>query len=96
MEEVWREARWIMEALQYARYKQPSGGISVSWIIDFSRDVVPEKPRSTSSQLDYLPSPLPSPETGRKHNSGEPRHPFLDGTACDSASIPDRLAWGPS
>ncbi|XP_035261553.1 ankyrin repeat and fibronectin type-III domain-containing protein 1 isoform X2 [Anguilla anguilla] len=69
MEEVWREARWIMDALQYARYKQPSGGISVGWIIDFSRDVVPEKPPSTSSQLDYLPSPMPSPETSRKHNS---------------------------
>nr|XP_023674981.1 ankyrin repeat and fibronectin type-III domain-containing protein 1-like isoform X2 [Paramormyrops kingsleyae] len=69
MEELWREARWIMDALQYARYKQPSGGISLAWIIDFSRDVVPEKPRSTSSQLDYLPSPVPSPETGRKLNS---------------------------
>ncbi|KAG9349907.1 hypothetical protein JZ751_026260 [Albula glossodonta] len=69
MEEVWREARWIMDALQYARYKQPSGGISVGWIIDFSRDVVPEKPSSTSSQLNYLPSPVPSPETSRKHNS---------------------------
>ncbi|KAJ8364191.1 hypothetical protein SKAU_G00130220 [Synaphobranchus kaupii] len=69
MEEVWREARWIMEALQYARYKQPSGGISVGWIIDFSRDVVPEKPHSTSSQLDYLPSPMPSPETSHRHNS---------------------------
>ncbi|KAJ8245800.1 hypothetical protein GJAV_G00260450 [Gymnothorax javanicus] len=69
MEAVWREARWIMEALQYARYKQPSGGISVGWIIDFSRDMVPEKPHSSSSQLDYLPSPTPSPETSRKHNS---------------------------
>ncbi|XP_036390939.1 uncharacterized protein LOC118781877 [Megalops cyprinoides] len=69
MEEVWREARWIMDALQYARYKQPTGGISLGWVIDFSRDVVPEKPRSTSSQLDYLPSPMPSPETSRKHIS---------------------------
>ncbi|XP_041133819.1 ankyrin repeat and fibronectin type-III domain-containing protein 1-like isoform X1 [Polyodon spathula] len=70
MEEVWREMRWIMDALQYARYKQPSGGISLAWIIDFSQEAVREKPRSTtSSQLDYLPSPTPSPETGRKHNS---------------------------
>ncbi|XP_066545405.1 ankyrin repeat and fibronectin type-III domain-containing protein 1 isoform X2 [Amia ocellicauda] len=68
MEEVWREARWIMDALQYARYKQPSGGISLGWIVDFSQDVVPEKPQSTSSQLDYLPSPTPSPETSRKQN----------------------------
>ncbi|MGH0117117.1 UNVERIFIED_CONTAM: hypothetical protein FKN15_030962 [Acipenser sinensis] len=70
MEEVWREMRWIMDALQYARYKQPSGGISLAWIIDFSQEAVSEKSRSTtSSQLDYLPSPTPSPETGRKHNS---------------------------
>ncbi|KAJ7984530.1 hypothetical protein DPEC_G00355760 [Dallia pectoralis] len=68
MEEVWREARWIMGALQYARYKQPTGGISLAWIIDFSRDVLPDKPRSTSSQPDYLPSPLPSPEPSRKHS----------------------------
>ncbi|XP_069036950.1 ankyrin repeat and fibronectin type-III domain-containing protein 1 isoform X3 [Lepisosteus oculatus] len=69
MEEVWREARWIMDSLQYARYKQPSGGVSLGWIIDFSQDVVPDKPSSTSSQPDYLPSPMPSPETSRKHNS---------------------------
>ncbi|MGH0121481.1 UNVERIFIED_CONTAM: hypothetical protein FKN15_023779 [Acipenser sinensis] len=79
MEEVWREMRWIMDALQYARYKQPSGGISLAWIIDSSQEVVREKPRSTtSSQLDYLPSPTPSPETGRKHNSA---YRCLDQTA---------------
>uniref|UniRef100_A0A8C2Z7A9 Fibronectin type-III domain-containing protein n=1 Tax=Cyclopterus lumpus TaxID=8103 RepID=A0A8C2Z7A9_CYCLU len=38
MEDVWRDARWIMDALQYARYKQPTGGISISWIIDFSKE----------------------------------------------------------
>uniref|UniRef100_A0A8C4ELN8 Ankyrin repeat and fibronectin type-III domain-containing protein 1 n=1 Tax=Dicentrarchus labrax TaxID=13489 RepID=A0A8C4ELN8_DICLA len=53
MEEVWRDARWIMDALQYARYKQPTGGISISWIIDFSKEVLPEKPPSTSSQQNY-------------------------------------------
>ncbi|KAG7459785.1 hypothetical protein MATL_G00214410 [Megalops atlanticus] len=68
LEEVWKEVRWIMDALQYARYKQPSGGISLSWIIDFSQDVAPEKPRSPSSLLDFLPSPVPSPESSRKHN----------------------------
>ncbi|XP_045065619.1 ankyrin repeat and fibronectin type-III domain-containing protein 1 [Coregonus clupeaformis] len=68
MEEVWREARWIMDALQYARYKQPTGGISLAWIIDFSRDLMPDTPRSTSSQPDYLPSPMPSPEPSRKHS----------------------------
>ncbi|XP_029954749.1 ankyrin repeat and fibronectin type-III domain-containing protein 1 [Salarias fasciatus] len=68
MEEVWRDARWIMDALQYARYKQPTGGISVSWIIDFSKEVLPDKPPSTSSQPDFMPSPMPSPEPCRKHS----------------------------
>eukprot|EP00064_Thunnus_orientalis_P007862 superscaffoldBa00000897_g7884 len=68
MEEVWRDARWIMDALQYARYKQPTGGISISWIIDFSKEVMPDKPPSTSSQPDFMPSPMPSPEPCRKHS----------------------------
>ncbi|XP_019902065.2 ankyrin repeat and fibronectin type-III domain-containing protein 1 isoform X2 [Esox lucius] len=78
MEEVWREARWIMDALQYARYKQPTGGISLAWIIDFSRDVVPDKPRSTSSQPDYLPSPMPSPEPSHKHSGKTQRANVID------------------
>ncbi|XP_030626060.1 ankyrin repeat and fibronectin type-III domain-containing protein 1 [Chanos chanos] len=72
MEELWREARWMTDALQYARYKQPSAGVSLGWIIDFSKEVVPEKPPSTSSQPDYLPSPTPSPETSRKHAGESP------------------------
>uniref|UniRef100_A0A665V2N9 Ras-associating domain-containing protein n=2 Tax=Echeneis naucrates TaxID=173247 RepID=A0A665V2N9_ECHNA len=68
MEEVWRDARWIMDALQYARYKQPTGGISISWIIDFSKEVMPDKPPSTSSQPDFMPSPMPSPEPCHKHS----------------------------
>lgn len=68
MEEVWRDARWIMDALQYARYKQPTGGISISWIIDFSTEVLPDKPLSISSQPDFMPSPMPSPERCRKHS----------------------------
>ncbi|KAF3704505.1 Ankyrin repeat and fibronectin type-III domain-containing protein 1 [Channa argus] len=68
MEEVWRDVRWIMDALQYARYKQPTGGISISWIIDFSKEVMPDKPPSTSSQPDFTPSPMPSPEPCRKHS----------------------------
>uniref|UniRef100_K7F4H9 Uncharacterized protein n=1 Tax=Pelodiscus sinensis TaxID=13735 RepID=K7F4H9_PELSI len=59
MEEIWREVRWMMDALQHARYKQPSE----------SGNVLKEKTRSTSSHLDYLPSPAPSPETSRKLNS---------------------------
>ncbi|XP_037319022.2 ankyrin repeat and fibronectin type-III domain-containing protein 1 isoform X1 [Pungitius pungitius] len=68
MEEVWRDARWIMDALQYARYKQPTGGLSVSWIIDFSKEVMSDKPPSTSSQPDFMPSPEPC----RKHSGPFP------------------------
>ncbi|KAL6095149.1 uncharacterized protein ACO6RY_16409 [Pungitius sinensis] len=68
MEEVWRDARWIMDALQYARYKQPTGGLSVSWIIDFSKEVLSDKPPSTSSQPDFMPSPEPC----RKHSGPFP------------------------
>lgn len=69
MEEVWREARWIMDALQYARYKQPTGGISISCLVDLSKEVLPEKPPSTSSQRDFVP--FPSPEPCRKHSGSE-------------------------
>lgn len=69
MEEVWREARWIMDALQYARYKQPTGGLSISCIVDLSKEVLPEKPPSTSSQRDFVP--FPSPEPCRKHSGSE-------------------------
>ncbi|XP_016426424.1 ankyrin repeat and fibronectin type-III domain-containing protein 1-like [Sinocyclocheilus rhinocerous] len=67
LEELWRDARWMV-VLQSARYKHQSSGVSLGWIIDFSKESIPEKPASTSSQVDYLPSPTPSPESTRKHN----------------------------
>ncbi|XP_010143742.1 PREDICTED: ankyrin repeat and fibronectin type-III domain-containing protein 1-like, partial [Buceros rhinoceros silvestris] len=75
MEEIWREMRWIMDALQHARYKQPSCGVSLSGFLSEAGGVMKEKTRSTSSHLAYLPSPAPSPETSRKLNSEEPRPP---------------------
>ncbi|XP_025956275.2 ankyrin repeat and fibronectin type-III domain-containing protein 1-like isoform X3 [Dromaius novaehollandiae] len=69
MEEIWREMRWIMDALQHARYKQPSCGVSLTGFLSESSSAMKEKTRSTSSHLDYLPSPAPSPETSRKLNS---------------------------
>ncbi|XP_033022475.1 uncharacterized protein LOC117056348 isoform X3 [Lacerta agilis] len=69
MEEIWREMRWMMDALQHARYKQPSGGIPLTWFLEESSIVLKEKTRSTSSHLDFLPSPTPSPEMSRKLNS---------------------------
>ncbi|XP_017209464.1 ankyrin repeat and fibronectin type-III domain-containing protein 1 isoform X2 [Danio rerio] len=66
MEELWRDARWMV-ILQSARYKHQSSGVSLAWIIDFTKETIPEKPASTSSQVDFLPSPSPSPENTRKH-----------------------------
>ncbi|XP_021385321.1 ankyrin repeat and fibronectin type-III domain-containing protein 1 isoform X2 [Lonchura striata] len=69
MEEIWREMRWIMDVLQHARYKQPSCGISLSGFLSEAGGTVKEKTRSSSSHIDYLPSPALSPETSRKLNS---------------------------
>ncbi|XP_071880144.1 ankyrin repeat and fibronectin type-III domain-containing protein 1 isoform X4 [Anas platyrhynchos] len=69
MEEIWREMRWIMDALQHARYKQPSCGVSLSGFLSTSSSAMKEKTQSSSSHLDFLPSPAPSPETSRKLNS---------------------------
>ncbi|XP_060642173.2 ankyrin repeat and fibronectin type-III domain-containing protein 1-like isoform X1 [Anolis sagrei] len=69
MEEIWREMRWMMDALQHARYKQPSCGISLMRFIQESSVALKEKTESTSSHLDFLPSPTQSPETSRKLNS---------------------------
>ncbi|XP_064245956.1 ankyrin repeat and fibronectin type-III domain-containing protein 1-like isoform X6 [Passer domesticus] len=71
MEEIWREMRWIMDVLQHARYKQPSCGISLSGFLSEAGGAAKEKTRSSSSHLDYLPSPVLSPETSRKLNSAD-------------------------
>ncbi|XP_072916102.1 LOW QUALITY PROTEIN: ankyrin-repeat and fibronectin type III domain-containing 1-like [Hemitrygon akajei] len=69
MEEVWREVRWIMDVLQYARYKQPPGGIPLCWLLNFTRERGKEQPQITPASPDYLPSPSPSPETKHRHLS---------------------------
>ncbi|KFV09810.1 hypothetical protein N340_06812, partial [Tauraco erythrolophus] len=71
MEEIWREMRWIMDALQHARYKQPSCGVSLSGFLGEAGGAMKEKTQSTSSHLDYLPSPAPSPETNSHGLSDE-------------------------
>ncbi|KAM9837754.1 ankyrin repeat and fibronectin type-III domain-containing protein 1 [Aulostomus maculatus] len=69
LDEVRRDLRWITDALQYARYKQPRGGVPITCLVDAS---VPEsssnqqKTDSTSSTMDYLPTPSPSPELCRR------------------------------
>ncbi|XP_048350992.1 ankyrin repeat and fibronectin type-III domain-containing protein 1-like isoform X4 [Sphaerodactylus townsendi] len=71
MEEIWREMRWMMDALQHARYKQPTGGIPLALFLEESAIELKEKTQSTSSHLDFLPSPTPSPEMSRKLNSAD-------------------------
>ncbi|XP_046710049.1 ankyrin repeat and fibronectin type-III domain-containing protein 1 isoform X2 [Silurus meridionalis] len=66
MDEMWRDIRWITDALQYARYKQPLGGVPVTWLVDASLEPVTQKYDSISSNADYLPTPSPSPELRRK------------------------------
>ncbi|KAF7709060.1 hypothetical protein HF521_018117 [Silurus meridionalis] len=90
MDEVWREARWMVEVLQFARYKQQRVGVNLGSIIDFSKENIVEKTPSTSSQPDYLPSPapspapspidspVPSPDSGRK---------YLDHLSDDEGSL---------
>lgn len=64
-----RDLRWITDALQYARYKQPRGGVPITCLVDASvpeSDSGQQKTDSTSSNMDYLPTPSPSPELRRK------------------------------
>ncbi|XP_062234780.1 ankyrin repeat and fibronectin type-III domain-containing protein 1 [Platichthys flesus] len=69
LDDMRRDLRWITDALQYARYKQPRGGAPISCLVDAS---APEsvsdqqKTDSTSSTMDYLPTPSPSPELHRR------------------------------
>lgn len=76
--------RWITEALQYARYKQPAAGLPIKKLVDLSEEHSQKKISSTSSHLDSLPSPPPSPEVRiqrRKAVSG--KRIFL----CSSSGI---------
>ncbi|XP_059804129.1 ankyrin repeat and fibronectin type-III domain-containing protein 1 [Hypanus sabinus] len=47
---LWREVRWIMDALTYARYKRPSGSLPITWLMDTSEKVL-------RVNNDCLPSP---------------------------------------
>ncbi|XP_044034197.1 uncharacterized protein ankfn1 isoform X2 [Siniperca chuatsi] len=68
LDEMHRDLRWITDALQYARYKQPRGGVPITCLVDASApdsDSGQQKTDSTSSTMDYLPTPSPSPELRR-------------------------------
>ncbi|CAL8302668.1 unnamed protein product [Lota lota] len=69
LDEMWRDLRWITDALQYARYKHPRGGVPITCLVSTTRtesDAQEPKTDSTSSTMDYLPTPSPSPELRRR------------------------------
>ncbi|XP_051771084.1 ankyrin repeat and fibronectin type-III domain-containing protein 1 isoform X2 [Ctenopharyngodon idella] len=66
LDEMWRDVRWITNALQYARYKQPLGWVPIIWLVDVSVEPPVQKNDSTSSNTDYVPTPSPSPEMRRR------------------------------
>uniref|UniRef100_A0A8C2VSI7 Ankyrin repeat and fibronectin type III domain containing 1 n=1 Tax=Chinchilla lanigera TaxID=34839 RepID=A0A8C2VSI7_CHILA len=86
-DEVWREMRWIMDALQYARYKQPVSGLLITKLIDPSHEQDLKKINSTSSHIDCLPSPSPSPEMHRRKAVSESQ-PGSDEEACSEVFLP--------
>ncbi|KAM9305171.1 ankyrin repeat and fibronectin type-III domain-containing protein 1-like [Gastrophryne carolinensis] len=84
MEEIWREVRWMMDALQHARYKQPSCAVPLTWFLNVAGDILlKDQPQSNSSHLDYFPSPTPSPETNRKLNTDLLAGPFSENELLD-------------
>ncbi|KAL2101760.1 hypothetical protein ACEWY4_003521 [Coilia grayii] len=66
MDEIWRDVRWLTDALQYARYKQPGGGVSISCLLVAAEEAAAHKSDSTSSNTDYVATPSPSPKPRRR------------------------------
>ncbi|KAK3559518.1 hypothetical protein QTP86_013702 [Hemibagrus guttatus] len=86
MDEMWRDIRWITDALQYARYKQPLGGVPITWLVDASSEPITQKYDSISSNTDYLPTPSPSPELRRK--ATEDSQAVSDEEGCSEVFLP--------
>ncbi|XP_063817349.1 ankyrin repeat and fibronectin type-III domain-containing protein 1 isoform X2 [Pseudophryne corroboree] len=86
-DEIWREMRWIMDALQYARYKQPVAGLPITRFLDLSEEQTQKKNNSTSSHLDCLPSPSPSPEMHRRKAAIDSQ-PCSDEEGCSEVFLP--------
>ncbi|TSK14813.1 Ankyrin repeat and fibronectin type-III domain-containing protein 1 [Bagarius yarrelli] len=86
MDEMWRDIRWITDALQYARYKQPLGGVPITQLVDASSESITQKYDSISSNTDYLPTPSPSPELRRK--ATEDSQAVSDEEGCSEVFLP--------
>ncbi|XP_028332867.1 ankyrin repeat and fibronectin type-III domain-containing protein 1 isoform X2 [Gouania willdenowi] len=57
LDETRNELRWLTDALQFARYKKPHGGVPVSLLLNARADSAQPKTDSTSSALDCPLSP---------------------------------------
>ncbi|KAJ7397676.1 Ankyrin repeat and fibronectin type-III domain-containing protein 1 [Pitangus sulphuratus] len=89
IDEIWREMRWITEALQYARYKQPAAGLPIRKLVDLSEEHPQKKMSSTSSHLDCLPSPPPSPEARiQRRKAVSDSQPCSDEEGCSEVFLP--------
>ncbi|KFZ58260.1 hypothetical protein N321_11087, partial [Antrostomus carolinensis] len=89
IDEIWREMRWITEALQYARYKQPTAGLPIKKLVDLSEEHSQKKISSTSSHLDCLPSPPPSPEPRiQRRKAVSDSQPCSDEEGCSEVFLP--------
>ncbi|KFV03536.1 hypothetical protein N339_10767, partial [Pterocles gutturalis] len=89
IDEIWREMRWITEALQYARYKQPAAGLPIKKLVDLSEEHSQKKISSTSSHLDCLPSPPPSPEARiQRRKAVSDSQPGSDEEGCSEVFLP--------
>ncbi|KFO94351.1 hypothetical protein N320_04490, partial [Buceros rhinoceros silvestris] len=89
IDEIWREMRWITEALQYARYKQPAAGLPIKKLVDLSEEHSQKKISSTSSHLDSLPSPPPSPEVRiQRRKAVSDSQPCSDEEGCSEVFLP--------
>uniref|UniRef100_A0A8C5QYS5 Ankyrin repeat and fibronectin type III domain containing 1 n=1 Tax=Leptobrachium leishanense TaxID=445787 RepID=A0A8C5QYS5_9ANUR len=86
-DEKWREMRWIMDALQHARYKQPTTGLPITIFMDLSEDQSQKKNNSTSSHIDCLPSPSPSPEMHRRKTTSDSQT-YSDEEGCSEVFLP--------
>ncbi|KAG9350293.1 hypothetical protein JZ751_026647 [Albula glossodonta] len=87
MDEMRKEMRWITDALQYARYKQPLGGVPITWLVDSKAESTAQKNDSTSSNMDYLPTPSPSPEM-RRRKAVSDSQPGSDEEGCSEVFLP--------
>uniref|UniRef100_A0A8C2AHM4 Ankyrin repeat and fibronectin type III domain containing 1 n=1 Tax=Cyprinus carpio TaxID=7962 RepID=A0A8C2AHM4_CYPCA len=87
LDEMWRDVRWITNALQYARYKQPLGWVPITWLVDVSMEPPVQKNDSTSSNTDYVPTPSPSPQMRRRKPTIESQ-PGSDEEGCSEVFLP--------